>query len=190
MAVIRLKMDTTKTGAQLLLRFNESAPVLKGIGALVVADSQTSFKNQRLGAEAWAPRQAPNVAGIVGDLNVGRTPPSRRFSPRPALIDTGRLRQSINFRVGEDSVTVGSALQYAALMQEGGKSKVRLTATGKEGLKKLLSDRPDLKGSLGFLFQKSSFEVNVRARKFIGVEGDTLDSIVEILRDYYLEGQL
>mgnify|MGYP006908281628 CR=1 FL=1 len=89
MVELRLKVDTAGKGEQLKLRFNNPRPVLRAIGAMVDSDSQSSFRNQKLGPVAWPPRAVPNIAGIVGDLNVGRRPPSRRFQARPALIDTG-----------------------------------------------------------------------------------------------------
>ena len=53
-----------------------------------------------------------------------------------------------------------------------------------------MKERPDLRGGLGFLFSVPSLTVKVRARKFVGVENDTIDTIAELLQEYYMGGQI
>lgn len=185
MGAVEFDIDPVGTLRGLAERLRDPSPALRAIGALIVADSQTAFKRQRLGSKPWASRMTPNVPGIVGDLNAGRRPPARRFDPRPALVDTGRLRQSITFEVSGNKVTVGTPLKYASIQQSGGKQRVTLTATGRSNLVAYLRQNRDLTEELGWLFRKPSFEVEVRARPFIGVEDDTLEEIAEILEDYF-----
>jgi len=82
---------------------------LTAIGVMMVAESQDAFQQQRHGSVEWPARSNPNVYGILADFAAGKSaPPARRFQDRPALIDTGRLRSSIAFRVSGKSVTVGT----------------------------------------------------------------------------------
>ena len=148
-------------------------PLLNQLGILLVAQAQKAFRVQQLGNERWPARQSPNVAGIVSDLNAGKSPPGRRFTDRPALIDTGRLRGSLTYRVDGRQVVVGSALPYAALHQSGGKSDVELTPYGKRNLVKLLKRKPDLRQRLGWLFRRPRFTVQVRKRPFLGLTSET-----------------
>lgn len=93
---------------------------LKQIGALMVAESQKSFKDQKHGDQAWQPRRVPNVFGIIADLAHGERIKKRRFDARPALHDKGRLKSSITFTVrGDDAVEVGTTIAYAAAHQFG-----------------------------------------------------------------------
>jgi len=83
--------------------------VLDGIGALLTSRFQRSWRLQRSpSGDAWGPRLTPNVAGIVKDLNAGGFPKGRRFQPRPAVVDTGRLRGSLTWEVRGSELVVGS----------------------------------------------------------------------------------
>ena len=161
-------------------------PALTEIGVFLLSQTQKAFRAQSFDGKPWAPRMVPNIPGIVGDLNKGQQPKARRFQPRPALVDTGRLRQSFNFLVGKDSVQVGTKVKYGALQQSGGKSRITLTKVGREGLKKFLKKRPELR--LGWLFRKPSFEVNVRPRRMVGISDSDVSEILDILKDHFLEG--
>jgi phage gpG-like protein len=131
----------------------------------------------------------PNVPGIVGDLNRNMNPPKRRFQPRPALVDTGKLRQSISFQVGSKDVVVGTNLEYAAQQQLGGVSKVRLLKSSRKALSELLRKRPELRKSLGWLFSKPEFEVKIRPRRFVGYDNEDRATVRELIGKH-LEGQL
>ena len=62
--------------------------------------------------------------GIIADLHAGKkVPAARRLEPRPALRDTGRLANSIAFRVAGDSVEVGSNVEYAGTHHHGGETE-------------------------------------------------------------------
>lgn len=158
-------------------------PVLAAVGVQLLATAQRSFRDQRLGATNWPARMAPNIAGIVSDLNAGRNPPGRRFQDRPALVDTGRLRQSITFEVRGDEVAVGTSLDYAKVHQEGGVQQIKLQREGREGLKRLLRRRKDLQKSLGWLFRKPSFEIRIRKRSFVGITPEDVKAIGRLVRE-------
>ena len=174
--------------APLLGRLDNLTPLLNNIGVELTAKSQESFRKQAYGRTKWSPRMVPNVAGIVSDLNRNMKPPKRRFQPRPALVDTGKLRQSISFQVGATDVIVGTNLTYAATQQMGGTSKVRLLKSSREALSELLRKRPDLRKQLGWLFSKPEFTIKVRARPFIGYDDQDRDTVRGLIAEH-LGGQ-
>lgn len=93
---------------------------LKQIGALMVAESQRAFKDQKFGETHWQARTVPNTFGIIADLARGEQIKKRRFEPRPALMDKSRLRSSITFTLrGKDAVDVGTNIEYGAKHQFG-----------------------------------------------------------------------
>lgn len=168
---------------------DRTAPALNAIGALLVLQSQRSFRQQRKGGFRWRPRAVPNVAGIVSDLARGANPPSRRFTPRPALVDTGALRRSITFRVIGNTVEAGSNLSYASLQQEGGTSTLPVTDRVKKGVAKLIKQKPQLAEALGFLLSPKTTQLRVRvpARPFVLVTREDLAEINTVLEDFYGE---
>jgi len=165
-------------------RFTDPRPVLTALGLVILSKSQNAFKKQRLGRTPWPPRHVPNVAGIVSDLNRGAKPPSRRFQPRPALVDTGRLRNSLGMQVGIDAVNVGTDVKYAKDHEQGKTVTIKLTKAGKSGLKVFLKKRPELGDSLGFLFKKSTFKVKLRKRPIVEADNDDLNRMVELVERY------
>lgn len=162
-------------------------PALAAIGAMLESRAKVAFGEQRRGKEKWAPRTVPNIAGIVSDIRQGKTPPARRFEPRPAGIDTGRLLADISSAVtAKDTVEIGSRLPYAGLMQYGGTSKQPWGAANKDVLRRLLKIEPfkTYEDRLAWLLgdEITEVETNVRARPFLGIDGDDRAAIFEIVR--------
>ena len=158
-------------------RLSDPTAALNQVGAMLVAQAQRSFKDQSFDGQGWKPRRVPNVMGIIADLYEGKTPPARRFEDRPALRDTGRLAQSISWRiVGADSVEAGTTLPYASVHQTGGEVESKPITEGvKTNLKKFLDSakgKPYRK-ALGWLFNDKYHNRPIRgkvpARPFIGV---------------------
>lgn len=174
---LTLKIDV----APLQERLANLRPLLTEIGVTLTAKSQESFRKQSYGRTKWPGRMVPNVPGIVGDLNRNMRPPKRRFQPRPALVDTGKLRQSISFQVGQTDVVVGTNLEYAAQQQEGGVSKVRLLKSSRKALAELLRERPELRKDLGWLFSKPKFEVKIRPRRFVGYDNEDRATVRDLI---------
>lgn len=158
---------------------------LKQIGAIVVASSQRAFKEQGFDGKPWPARSVPNVFGILADMAAGKSaPPKRRFEPRPALRDTGRLAQSIAFRVlGKTTVEVGTNVEYAAVHQKGGKvESVKITEQVRSSLWQWLSKQSTvLKRQLGWLLNRrylnKTLSHDVPARPFLGITDDTRKAI-------------
>lgn len=155
----------------------QPSATLKQIGALMVAESQRAFREQRFGKDTWRPRASVNVFGILADFAAGRkAPPARRFEPRPALRDTGRLASSISFRLVSDSVVeVGTNVEYAAVHQTGGTvESEKITPDVQSALWAWLKGRgKDHKDRLGWLLNRkytdTRLTAEVPARPFIGV---------------------
>lgn len=166
----------------LLSGLGDTRRLLTKMGLLMVARAQQAFRDQRqYGGQPWPARAVPNVAGIVADLAKGSGVKSRRFDPRPAVVDTGLLRQSITYRVASDSVQVGSVLPYFQLHQEGGTSRQTITDTVRTGLAKFLKQRPDLRSRLGFLFNVKELVTNVQKRPSVGVTPQLRADLHEVL---------
>ena len=107
------------------------------LGLELASRAKRAFIDQSRGPYKWAPRATPNVPGILADLSRGSNPPNRRFEPRPAGIDTGRLLADIGSARavrpnGVGAVDVGSRLPYAPLIQFGGDVDIPIDSSLKE----------------------------------------------------------
>lgn len=176
--------------------------IARQIGAVLVATAQRAFREQRLGDVQWPQRypqqtSAPyvNVAGLVADLGRGQKPPKRRFEPRPALMDTGELRGSVDsdraMVLEPFSVVVRSDRPYSLTQQEGGISTLLVDTKVRYGLMKFLRKRKDLRARLGWLFQtnyEDVLETKVNPRPFLGVTDDARRKILRIV-EHNLEGR-
>lgn len=167
---------------------------LDRIGVYLRERARSRFQDQSFGGDEWAERSVPNIAGIISDFqDRGRSPsaiPLRRFEARPALIDTGTLRKSIDYRVEDDgaTVTVGTNLPYARKMQEGGRSDFRIDAQTGAKLKRLaasakvknLGDAERVARRLESVAEVDTFSVDIPPRTFIGIDEEDEDEIMGI----------
>lgn len=100
--------------------------VLKGLGAIHMSLSREAFRHGGVG-ERWKDRMNPNWPGIVMDFHKGRAQPApHRFRTGPGLtlIDTGRGRNSVAFRlVGRHVVEIGTNLDYMDALHAGRPTK-------------------------------------------------------------------
>jgi hypothetical protein len=193
MPVIRITVQA-KNIPKILERLQNPFPYLSKLGKIGVELSQDSFRDQRLGEHMWArrypksPSPSVNLAGIVQDLNEGKTPGNNRFQDRPALVDSHLLEKSTRWKLsGNDGVMVENSLDYAEANQDGLVTGQPVTRQAKEALKNILRrargriKRKFLKGQpalraykdsvlarLGFLFQKDWLETEHNERPFIG----------------------
>ena len=154
----------------------DPSSALRQVGALLVAESQQAFVDQKFGGKRWPARAPVNVYGILADLDGGRTSiPKRRFQTRPALKDTGRLAASISFAITRrDTVTVGSNLPYAGVHQKGGPvESVKITGTIRRRLAEWLKKNPRHAIGLGWLLNRKflgkRLKGEVPARPFVGL---------------------
>ena len=156
---------------------------LKQVGAMMVAESQRAFVNQKIGDKSWDARAPINVLGIIADFAAGKkTPPSRRFENRPALRDTGRLAASITFRVigAGDVVEVGSNLPYAAVHHRGGTVESKpITEQVRTALNDFLKGKgKQYRKRLGWLlnrkFAGKTLKQKVPARPIVAITDQTI----------------
>lgn len=181
-------------------------PLLKTLGSMVVSMSQDAFQKQEWDGKAWParyPGQSPpkvNIAGLVSDLAQGGSVKSRRFQDRPALKDTGALLASVvSSRANEpeeDRIEVGAGpeVPYAALHQEGGESKQRITKEVRRGLWRFLKqkrgdERRAFSKKLGWLFAFEELETTVVQRQFIGVTEQLEEDLARTVELYFATGR-
>ena len=98
--------------------------ILDGIGAMMKAESQKAFREQRWGNVKWKTRgetgMNPNWPGVLADLKEGPTPKPQRFRDAPVLLNKGDLKKSVDFWViGRDTVEVGSPKPWAGPLHAG-----------------------------------------------------------------------
>lgn len=182
------------TLAQVEALLRDPSPVLFALGEAAVSFSVRAFDDQAFAGDPWPERypnqdsgEMVNVAGVLADLNAGLTSiPPRRFEDRPALVDTGALRDSINWRrVDQDAVEVGSTLPYADTHNRGGESRQPVTPGARKLLARFLRrnkrSRPWLRERLGFLFGIKELVTRVNARPFVGVTDELLETLEDIV---------
>lgn len=133
---------------ELKRRVENPRPALKAVGAIMLAQSQKAFRDQRLGDVRW-PKQYPDqspagflhIAGALSDLNEGGEPKSSRFQRGPALLDTGGLLKDLSERAisyGGEDVGITAAREDAPKHNYGGVSRQPVTATAKAGYLKIV----------------------------------------------------
>jgi phage gpG-like protein len=156
--------------------------VLKKMGAWLVARSQRAFREQARGESKWKPRMNPNIPGIVRDLERGPAIMRRRFQDRPAVVDTGILRNSVAYRfLDARTIEYGSALPYASIQNYGGTSRVPVTQRVRDNLAELLrrNRRSVRAGHGGFLGKIASFFHPKKVKASRG--GKSRDELSEML---------
>lgn len=154
MTGVRIEVDdaTVKAGlAQLAARGADLRPVLQAIGARLVANTLGRFEDGR------DPAGVPWKRSARAKRQAGQT-----------LIDSGRLRSSITFRLpSATSLEVGTNVVYAAVHQFG--------ATIRPKAKKAL--RFNIPG-VGW---RQAAEVKIPPRPFLGFSADDFDDVSDIL---------
>lgn len=124
--------------ADMLKRVQNPEPLMRAVGQHMVGVTRRAFRGDQQGRPpgSWAPRMNPNIPGILSDLKAGRTPPARRWTDRPANVDTNALARSISAEVtSPTSVRVGSTLPYASEAQRGGPIVIPIDASLKAAIR-------------------------------------------------------
>lgn len=137
------------------------------VGPSLIASTRRRFLRQRTGGIKWVARNVPNIAGIMMDLNKGVSIPGRRNRPRPALVDTGALRDSIQFKTtGGTSAALFATVPYAKIHQDGGTTKIKVTQNMRKNLKR---KRQSFKEKFGWLFTKDEVSFQIPKREFLRI---------------------
>lgn len=111
---MRVQVNIDDAGVRRVLdrlaeRARNLAPAMREIGGTVVADAQMRFKASK------------DPYGVPWRRLARRTIAQRRGKSDKPLLDTGRLRNSITYRlIGQHAVEIGSNVEYAAIHQFGG----------------------------------------------------------------------
>lgn len=130
---------TLESLGRLMLSFSDVKPALRGIGNAMVARAQLTFRDQRdPWGTPWAPLSVVTLLRRAEKRTKGGAY-TRRSKGQPktlkgsavkmigsgkALLDTGRLRNSITFKItGSSSVSVGTNVVYAGMLQYGAKAR-------------------------------------------------------------------
>jgi phage gpG-like protein len=166
----------------------EPAPILEAWGLFLVGKTQAAFRAQARGGESWPARAVPNKLGILADLAQGKTPPSRRWDPRPGGIDTGRLRSSIAYRVEGQVVTVGSALDYASDVQQGGPRTLPIPRKALAEWLRSLKDpeqKEQARAAFGPLLSRGSFTTTVPPRPFLLLTDEDRRDLTRMAVQYF-----
>lgn len=95
-------------------RISNSGRAMDRVATVMVGDILQHFPRQQGPRGLWKPLSPATVKGRRKGGRVGGTP--------KALLDTGRLRNSILPRSTRDSASVGTNVSYAAAHQEGTKN--------------------------------------------------------------------
>ena len=187
MKIVKVKESAVKLDKSTWDELVNRGDILEDIKNYMWIAASEAFDDQGRPARSWNPRFSPNFAGIVNRLNAGHNPRPQDFEPKPALHDTGRLKNSLQGRVSGNTAEVGTTVHYATRMQEGGPSLITLTSDGKDRLAKWLrKNRTNrfYQESLGWLFGKPSFTVNVQARPFLMITDGDLEEFEKIVASH------
>lgn len=189
-----------------LVRLKQAAqnPIttLKRIGALVTSRSQKRFATQTdPEGKAWPARMNPNIPGILDDLERGASVKARRWEGRPALVDYGSMRQSINWRlIATDTVEIGTPDPRAKMHHFGLERVIPITQAMKDGLREMLSKFrrkakrhwaaapgfTDDPSRLAFLLHRDEYKFKLIRRQFIGLDAQDEEDVREIIRNNFL----
>ena len=107
-------------------------PLLNIAGAIMRSSIEQTFRDQGSPAGSWPPLAASTLKRGKGGMG------------RKILIQSGRLKNSINYEVGGNTRTIGTNLKYAAIQQEGGVAGRRGPFKKKGGRRPVIPARPYL----------------------------------------------
>ncbi|WP_457571295.1 phage virion morphogenesis protein [Desulfovulcanus sp.] len=108
-------------------RMSNLTPVMEEIGEIIVSSAQENFERQgrysspgswKGGSNKWKPLKPATIKQRM----------RKGYWPGKTLQQRGRLKSSIGYRAGKNSVEIGTNLAYAAIHQFGGRAGRNLTA--------------------------------------------------------------
>lgn len=138
MTTVKITPDASQVEAQLralIERTGNASPAFAAVGRALVNFIKLGFRNSRSPwGESWLPIKfrAPKVQQVNRDGSIGLTPAGRkqlaanqsaskgRGAAGKPLVDTGLLRNSINFKADATGVDIGTPAKQARLQHFGG----------------------------------------------------------------------
>lgn len=146
---------------------------------------QQRFDDQAFNGIQWPERAKPSWARIVRRLNENRFDYSDIFRTKPALIDTGKLKRSIYFKVrSAKTLEFGSISPYSKVHNEGGVSSIPFLSSGKNLLSNLIAGNEKIGSLLGWLMGVDEISVNVPKRQFLGITKNDVEHLGNIARQF------
>ena len=174
---VSVTLDATEL-AEKLFRANRLKGLLKAVGQQSVNDSKAAFAAQKYDGVSWIARAVPNMPGIIRDLTGGPSIQQGRFESRPALVDSGWMRDSLNYRIiDKGTVEIYTEAEYAGLHMTGGPWEMRISPVAKKNLRHILKQTKgqrsgpfwEHRGILSFLAIADSISGEVPPRPFMGL---------------------
>lgn len=147
-------------------------PVLKEVGSAVADSTRMRFIEQKApDGTPWKPLKA---------LTISRR--RKKGKDAKALLDTGRLRNSITYLVGGDFVEVGTSVKYAPTHQFG----ARMGQYGRYyQLSRLKYGEKDFRRYAGMRKGHPIPWGNIPARPFLGLSEEDKQEVLSICADAY-----
>jgi len=146
-----------------------------------------AFHKQGRGKK-WLPRSVPNTAGIIEDFKFSRPILSRRFSPRDALVDTGRLRENVGTKIKGNTIFWGTNVPYAKIHQEGGIATITNPIPEQHANspmdvdKKLQKVKKKFPGEYRALIRTKKFTIRIPQRKFLEILEKDKKHFIDIIK--------
>lgn len=178
-------------------RAQDGEAIGKIVAAILEAQSQRAFLEQRLGDQVWPERYPSqedpfvNIAALVNWTNTGGRVLTRFFDRRPALMGSGDLMQSISSRVKDGVVEIGSALPYASTHQWGGFSTQPVTDTAKKTIRRFIKSergKPYWFKLAPLTGKMDKLETEVNPRPFLGITPENEREMAEGIEYFVAEG--
>lgn len=149
--------------------------VMKQIGERIVRSVTTNFREGGR-PNKWKPSKRSMIAHISkkdGKARLGKT-----------LVDTGKLMRSINYRIEDKKVTIGTNISYASAHQFGAKKNVSQNV--KEHQRKITKafGKPIQSKMINVSAHKRKMTINIEARPFMLLQESDKQYIIELAKNY------
>ena len=134
------------------------------------------------------------VASVKRNFQAGGRPvkwkPSQRANKKikgksgKTLIDTGRLKDSVTFQIKDNTIEVGSNVEYAPIHQFGGKST--MSQTVKEHTRKINQafGRQIPQRTVTVKRHKRNITVDMPARPFLMIQDEDREYMLDLVKEF------
>lgn len=171
---VRVTLPSSREIEDVLKLSRRKHLLTKESAKIVVRSIKASFKTGGKGTTRWKARKTPNLPGIIADLQNKAAPKPHRFTSRPVLVDSGKLRDSIDSRAQGGKIKIFTTKMYGQVHNEGGSVTMNIT-------KNVHSTFPRLPQSLqtrfGWILNEQSLTFKIPKREFLTVSKDDIKKI-------------
>ena len=198
MAILRIRLKQGGNGVLLkdiVNRLDDPRPALEKIGFFMRERIRRGFRDGGRN-EPWPDTMQPNVPALAKRISEGKGPVKRYLGgAKKPLVDTGQLRDSIDYRVeGDSKVVIGTGLPYAEKMQTGGTvstpNKIpELLKQGNKRVKRYIKQiAKDFPKAANVLSTQPVIKTKIRRRPFLVVTKEDVLEVKKILQQYATKG--